>query len=419
MEKLTTEKLWLNFTNFTTFDKLPFTVASGNGTYVYDTSKKKYLDIISGIWNAGLGYSRQDIIDEMNYQMNKLPLTSLFGRAYPLLIEYSEKLLKLAPEFSKVFYGTGGSDSVETALKVARLFYYEQQKYKKVKIGHFAMSYHGVSLGAMNVMGEEPNREGCVLDIENYFTLPLPDNNDGDNVFRELDKLNSEEISAIIIEPIIGSGGIIEFPKEFLTLLREYTKNNDILLIFDEVVTGFGRTGSMFAYQGLEIVPDILVLAKNITAGYAPLGATLFSDTIVSIFKNKKLLHGYTNAGSVVGVAAANKVLDIFESENILENVNKQSALFLEKLNELQKKYSSLIHSIKGRGLMLGIQLVEQDGQELEFFYKLLEKKNMLSRSAYNNTIVLMPPLVSEENFILEIINRLDECFYEYSKKYN
>ena len=202
-------------------------------------------------------------------------------------------------------------------------------------------------------------------------------------------------------------------------MLREYTKNNDILLIFDEVVTGFGRTGSMFAYQGLEIVPDILVLAKNITAGYAPLGATLFSDTIVSIFKNKKLLHGYTNAGSVVGVAAANKVLDIFESENILENVNKQSALFLEKLNELQKKYSSLIHSIKGRGLMLGIQLVEQDGQELEFFYKLLEKKNMLSRSAYNNTIVLMPPLVSEENFILEIINRLDECFYEYSKKYN
>ena len=316
MEKLTTEKLWLNFTNFTTFDKLPFIVASGNGTYVYDTSKKKYLDIISGIWNAGLGYSRQDIIDEMNYQMNKLPLTSLFGRAYPLLIEYSEKLLKLAPEFSKVFYGTGGSDSVETALKVARLFYYEQQKYKKVKIGHFAMSYHGVSLGAMNVMGEEPNREGCVLDIENYFTLPLPDNNDGDNVFRELDKLNSEEISAIIIEPIIGSGGIIEFPKEFLTLLREYTKNNDILLIFDEVVTGFGRTGSMFAYQGLEIVPDILVLAKNITAGYAPLGATLFSDTIVSIFKNKKLLHGYTNAGSVVGVAAANKVLDIFESDD-------------------------------------------------------------------------------------------------------
>ena len=199
MEKLTTEKLWLNFTNFTTFDKLPFIVASGNGTYVYDTSKKKYLDIISGIWNAGLGYSRQDIIDEMNYQMNKLPLTSLFGRAYPLLIEYSEKLLKLAPEFSKVFYGTGGSDSVETALKVARLFYYEQQKYKKVKIGHFAMSYHGVSLGAMNVMGEEPNREGCVLDIENYFTLPLPDNNDGDNVFRELDKLNSEEISAIIV----------------------------------------------------------------------------------------------------------------------------------------------------------------------------------------------------------------------------
>ena len=112
MEKLTTEKLWLNFTNFTTFDKLPFIVASGKGTYVYDTSKKKYLDIISGIWNAGLGYSRQDIIDEMNYQMNKLPLTSLFGRAYPLLIEYSEKLLKLAPEFSKVFYGTGGSDSV-------------------------------------------------------------------------------------------------------------------------------------------------------------------------------------------------------------------------------------------------------------------------------------------------------------------
>lgn len=379
MEKLTTKKLWLNFTNFTTFDKSPFVVNSGKGTYVYDSENKEYLDVISGIWNAGLGYSRQDIIDEMNYQMNKLPLTSLFGRAYPLLIEYSEKLLKLAPEFSRVFYGTGGSDSVETALKVARLFYYEQKKYKKVKIGHFTMSYHGVSLGAMNVMGEEPNREGCVLDTENYFTLPLPDNNNGDNVFRELERLNSEEISAIIVEPIIGSGGIIEFPKEFLTSLREYTKNNDILLIFDEVVTGFGRTGAMFAYQGLEIVPDILVLAKNITAGYAPLGATLFSDKIVSIFKDKKLLHGYTNAGSVVGVAAANKVLDIFESENILENVNKQSELILEKLTELQKKYSSLIHSIKGRGLMLGIQLVNQDGQELEFFYKLLEKRICLA----------------------------------------
>ncbi|EHG13633.1 hypothetical protein HMPREF9682_00623 [Streptococcus intermedius F0395] len=133
MEKLTTKKLWLNFTNFTTFDKSPFVVNSGKGTYVYDSENKEYLDVISGIWNAGLGYSRQDIIDEMNYQMNKLPLTSLFGRAYPLLIEYSEKLLKLAPEFSRVFYGTGGSDSVETALKVARLFYYEQKNTKKLK----------------------------------------------------------------------------------------------------------------------------------------------------------------------------------------------------------------------------------------------------------------------------------------------
>lgn len=273
----------------------------------------------------------------------------------------------------------------------------------------------------MNVMGERPNREGCVLDEENYFTLDLPDQMSDDSIIEQIISNDVEQIAAIIVEPIIGSGGIYVFSAEFLQKLRDFTIQNNILLIFDEVVTGFGRTGSLFAYQELGVIPDILVLAKGITAGYAPLGVTVFTSKVTEPFKSdKKFLHGYTNAGSVVGIAAAQAVLDIFENENILENVNIQSKKIFEKLSMLKEKYPNSIKNIRGKGLMIGIQLVEQsqDEHELDYFYQLLEKEHIISRSAYQNVVVLMPPLTSDNQFITDLLERIERVIDQYGEKY-
>lgn len=419
---MNTEKLWLNFTNVNTSDRNPFIVKEAKDGYIFDENRIKYFDAISGIWNTSFGYSRNDIIDNIHAEMKKLSSTPLFGRAYPLLIEYTNRLIDVAPEYSKVFYGTGGTDSVETALKIAQNSFYISGLKTKTKIGHFKNSYHGVSLGCLNVMGEEPNREGYVLDNENYFKLDWPKTNEEyKTIFDEINFHNPDEVAAIIVEPIVGSGGIFVFPKEFLKELREYTSKNNIILIFDEVVTGFGRTGSLFYYQQIGVVPDILVLAKGITAGYAPLGATLVSDKLVDVYRNNKtkFMHGYTNAGSVVSIAAAMKVLDIFENENIIENVSKKSGKLFFHLNKLKNKYENLVEKIKGKGLMIGIELkkVSTDGNELEIFYEILAKHNILSRSAYENTVVLMPPLNVNDEFINSLISELDLVFEEYSKK--
>ncbi|MGL9970316.1 aminotransferase family protein [Enterococcus sp. DIV1420a] len=418
---MNTENLWLNFTNINNFDENPFVINKAEGSYVYANNGNKYVDAISGIWNVSLGYSRIDIINRITSALNYLPATALFGRTYPDLIDYSNRLISKLPEFDRVFFGTGGSDSVETALKAAQNYWYLKGLKQKKKIGHFNYSYHGVSLGTMNVMGERPNREGCVLDEENYFTLDLPDQMSDASIIEQIISSDVEQIAAIIVEPIIGSGGIYVFSAEFLQKLRDFTIQNNILLIFDEVVTGFGRTGSLFAYQELGVIPDILVLAKGITAGYAPLGVTVFTSKVTEPFKgDKKFLHGYTNAGSVVGIAAAQAVLDIFENENILENVNIQSNKIFKKLSMLKEKYPRSIKSIRGKGLMIGIQLVEQsqEGCELDYFYQLLEKEHIISRSAYQNVVVLMPPLTSDDQFITDLLERIERVVDQYGEKY-
>lgn len=414
--------VWLNFTGMKDFNEDPFIVEHAENEYVYDIKGEKYLDAISGIWNAGLGYSRKDIVDNIYKELNNLPLTSLFGRVYPLIINYSNRLLKLAPDFDKIFFGTGGSDSVETAMKVARQFYFKQGYHEKTKIAHFKNSYHGVSYGALTVMGETANTVGYAVNTDDTLTLPWPDDVNGqtDKIFDQLNQANPNKIAAIILEPVIGSGGLYPFPDEFLKELRKYTKDNNILLIFDEVVTGFGRTGNLFAYQGLkDVVPDIMVLAKTITAGYAPLGATLFSKEITDVFNknNVRLLHGYTNAGSVIGVAAADKVLDIIENENILENVRKQSTHLLTGLKKLKEKYPHVINTIRGKGLMIGVQISSptKTNLEIDTFYDLLNHKNhILSRSAYDNICVLMPPLNSTQGFIDDLLNKFEKTINDY-----
>lgn len=416
--------VWLNFTNFNDFNNNPLIIEHAENEYVYDSNGNKCLDAISGIWNAGLGYSRSDILENIHKEMLNLPLTSLFGRVYPLIMNYTNRLLELAPDFDKVFYGTGGSDSVETAMKVARQYYYQKGFPEKTKIAHFRNSYHGVSYGALTIMGEKENNVGYAVDTSDTVTLPWPQdvNGDSEKIFDELTKANPEKVAAVILEPVIGSGGLYPFPDDFLKRLRKYTEDNNILLIFDEVVTGFGRTGDLFAYQGIDgVVPDIMVLAKTITAGYAPLGATLFSKKIIDVFTEKdvKLLHGYTNAGSVIGVAAADKVLDILSEEKILENVRRESKHLLAGLESLQDRYPDVIKLIRGKGLMVGVQINSPSKTDLELntFYSILNNKNhILSRAAYDDICVLMPPLNSTPHFIDDLLNKFEKTIIDYRK---
>lgn len=413
--------IWPNFTKLLKEGDETLKVKSAYDGYVIDKSGIEHLDAISGIWNVSLGYSRSDITENIYEEMKKLPTTSLFGRSYELIEKYSERLLNHAPDFSRVFYSCGGSDAVETALKLSRLYNHHKGRNEKNKIGHFRNSYHGVSMGALQVMGEAPNRVGFNVGNSQSFMLPIPDF-DGvshESVLEKIKLQNVDTVAAIILEPIIGSGGIIPFSKEFLTKLRAFTEQNDILLIFDEVVTGFGRTGEMFIYQSKGVVPDMIVVAKSITAGYAPLGATLISKEIEELFLDKdyKFLHGYTNAGSVVGIAAADKVLDIYEEEKVLKNVVTTSEELFTFLEGLKAMYPEIIKDVRGEGLMIGVEVYDENDleEEITALYRYVNKNRLVSRPAYHNTLVLLPMLNADEVYMNLLKEKLEKTFEEYA----
>lgn len=418
--------VWNHFTNINEFSENPLIITKGEGAYVYNDKQEKLVDAISGIWNVNLGYGCKEITDYMIEKIEHLETTPLFGRTHYEGLNYAEKLISKAPEFSRVFYTTGGSDAVETAIKLARLYHYLSGTPKKIKIGHFQNSYHGVSLGALSLMGIDSNKKGMGPVPAETFTLPFP------NVKFKAEKLykmvidsieeqDIDKVAAIIIEPILGAGGIIPLPRHFLHKMRKYLSENNILLIFDEVVTGFGRTGSLFAYQDINCVPDIITLAKGITSGYASLGATLVTDKVERPFRNSEVTfrHGYTNGGNILGCAAANATLKILERDNVLENVRKMGKYLEEKLLKLNEQYNELIENVRGRGLMFGIQLKNRTktDYEIKTFYKYLKEYGVLSRPGLEDVIVLMPPLICDKAFIDDLTNRLSKVIQIYKSE--
>ena len=357
----------------------PLIITKGDGEYIWDIDGNKYLDVTGGLWNVNVGHNRTEVKQAIIDQLDKIAYYNTFiSSANPPSIELSAKLIEmLQPEgMTKVMFGSGGSDANETALKLARQYWKVMDHPEKTKFISLKNAYHGMQFGALSASGGILWRRAYEPLMPGFFQVDNPDtyrnpwtNDPGElanicvNILdREIQHQGPGTVAAFIAEPVQGAGGMIIPPHNYWPLLREVCDKHDILLIADEVITGFGRTGSMFGTRAWGVKADIMSFAKGINSGYIPLGATAVNKRVAEAWKRDHplapIMHGYTYSGHPLACAAANANLEIVERENLPQNAAKVGAYFLKQLKTLKEKHAS-IGEVRGKGLMLAIEFVK------------------------------------------------------------
>lgn len=376
-----------------TYNRYQIVLEKGEGVYLYDTEGKKYLDFAAGIAVCSLGYTHPDYTKALKEQMDKLLHTSNLFYNAPIA-DAAEKLKK-ATQMDRVFFTNSGTEAIEGALKAARKYAYAKKsgKYEFIAMQH---SFHGRSMGAVSVTGTEHYRTPFEPLISG---VKFAEYNNLESVKEQI----TDKTCAIILEPVQGEGGIYPAKKEFLEGVRELCDANDILLIFDEIQCGMGRTGTMFAWQGYSVKPDILTMAKAIGNG-VPVGAFAMTENVAenSLVPGD---HGTTYGGNPFVCAAVNEVLEIFEKEHILEHVQKISSYLEAKLDRLVSENES-VEERRGKGLMQGLVLKKPVG---EVIVKAIEE-GLIVISAGGNVLRLVPPLVIQEEHVDEMIEKLERA---------
>ncbi|NUO07596.1 MAG: adenosylmethionine--8-amino-7-oxononanoate transaminase [Candidatus Brocadia sp.] len=425
--------LWHPFTQMQDYAKeMPLIIEEGNGVFLKDVDGKEYIDGISSMWCNLHGHRKKEIDDAIKRQLDKVAHTTLLGPSNIPAIELAGILAEIAPKgLTKVFYSDNGSTANEVALKMA--FQYWQQKGLKDKTQFVALQYgyHGDTIGTMGVGGIDIyHKVFQPLYFKTHFA-PAPycyrcpfEKQPKDCSFACLEKLedilreNKDMISAMIVEPLVqGAGGMITHPAGYLSGARALCKKHNVLLILDEVLTGFGRTGKMFACLHENVAPDIMSLSKGINGGYMPLAATLATEEIYNAFLGeyselKTFFHGHTYTGNPLGCAAALASLELFDKEYILENLEP-------KINHLRtnlKRFELLEHvgEVRQCGLIAALELVKDKITKEPYSWVervgirvcLEARKQGLLIRPLGHIIVIMPPLsikVNELDIILEI----------------
>lgn len=379
-----------------TYNRYQIVLEKGEGVYLYDTEGKKYLDFAAGIAVCSLGYGHQKYKEALKNQIDTLMHTSnLF---YSKEVAEAAQKLKNAAMMDRVFFTNSGTEAIEGALKAARKYAYTNQsgRYEFIAMKH---SFHGRSMGAVSVTGNEHYRTPFEPLIGG---VKFADYNNLESV----KALVTEKTCAIILEPVQGEGGIYPAEEAFLQGVRKLCDENDILLIFDEIQCGMGRCGSMFAWQGYGVKPDIITMAKAIGNG-VPVGAFAMTEKVAE----KSLApgdHGTTYGGNPFVCTAVKTVLDIFEEEQIIAHVKKVSAYLEKELDKLVEKYEA-VEARRGKGLMQGLVLKKPVGEVIQ---KAMEA-GLIVISASGNVLRLVPPLVITEAHVDEMILKLEEAFIE------
>lgn len=360
-------------------DTPPDIIARGEGSWIWDIDGHKMIDGVGGLWSANLGFGNVEIRDAIVAQLDELAFYNTFrGTTHPRAIELSVRLVKLMePDgVAAVFFSNGGSDAVESALKLARQYWKLQKQGDRTKFIALRMGYHGVHFGGMSVNGNtnfrrayEPLLPGCFhVDTPWLYRNPYTDDPVAlaeicaDQLDREISFQGADTVAAFIAEPVQGSGGVIVPPATYWPLIRKVCDKHGVLLIADEVVTGFGRTGHMFGTRLWGVQADLWCLAKGISSGYVPLGATAISQKVSDVFRNGdtamgSVAHGYTYSGHPIAAAAALATLDILERDHVVANAGLQGAYLLQRLTALGER-SRLIGNVRGVGLMVCIEMV-------------------------------------------------------------
>jgi adenosylmethionine-8-amino-7-oxononanoate aminotransferase len=357
----------------------PKVIVRGEGCWIWDIDGHKLVDGIGGLWSANLGFGRKEIRDAIVAQIDELPYYNILnGTSHPRAIELADRLVKwMEPDgVGAVFFGNGGSDAVEGALKIARQYWRVLGQKNRTKFIALKQGYHGLHFGGMSINGNtyfrrpyEPLLPGC-SHVDTPWLYRNPYTQDPASLAkicaylleREILFQGPESVAAFIAEPVQGAGGVIVPPAAYWPLVRSVCDHYGVLLIADEVVTGFGRTGELFGTRLWNTKADIWCLAKGISSGYVPLGATAVSRKIVEAFMNSEvadgeIAHGYTSSAHPVAAAAALATLGVLESDDILANVRRQGERLMSRLMSIGETCPR-VGDVRGVGLMACLELV-------------------------------------------------------------
>lgn len=430
MSELKTDAFWMPFTPNRSFKSAPRLVESAEGIYLTEKgSGRQIIDATAGLWCSNAGHCRTEIADAIHQQAKKLDYSSIFNFGHELGFEYAERLVKHTPDgLNHVFFGNSGSEAVESALKVALQYQRARGKGTKTMFIGREKGYHGVNFGGISVGGIAPNYQSFgqplksnhlrhTLDIErNAFSKGLPEH--GVELAEDLERLvafhGADQIAAVIIEPFAGAGGVILPPKGYLKRIREICDKHDLLLILDEVITGWGRTGSAFASIEWSVTPDMMTSAKGITNATVPLGAVFVKDEIYKTVMDAapeggvEFYHGYTYSAHPVACAAGMATLDIYEREGLLTraggDIGRHWEQALHSLADLDQ-----VIDVRNYGLVGAIELRAPENLKGRFGGKVSAmawEAGVMARGI-GDALCMSPPLIIEEHQIDEVVQKL------------
>lgn len=433
------------YTNLSAHQQLdPFIITHGEGIYVWDDQGNKLIEGMSGLWCASLGFNEQRLVDAATRQMQKLPYSHLFShRSTEPAIELSQKLIDIAPDnMAKVFLVNSGSEAVDMAIKMVWYYNNALDRPKKKKIISRKRAYHGITIASGSLTGlpyvhdgfdlpaipvmhtETPHfyREGHPDETEDQFTDRL-----AQTLEQQIIAEDPDTIAAFIAEPVMGAGGVLIPPAKYFEKIQAVLDKHDILLICDEVICGFARTGEMFGSQTFNAKPDLMTIAKQLSSAYLPIGGVMLSEKVYDALVQGSDRHGMFGSGNTYGghpvaAAVAIETLNIYEERNITEHVKSLNILFQQRLDQLAEH--PLVGQARGVGLIGALEIVKD--KETKEQYPVGDKiaaqianyargHNLILRPTPGDSVALCPPLIINDKELIIMFDRLEMALNDMS----
>jgi len=428
---------WMSYSGNRQFKKDPRIIVSAEGNYYTDLDGRKIFDGLSGLWTCGLGHSVRAITEAVSQQVKTLDYSPAFQFGHEKSFQLAEQITQFMPEgLNRIFFTGSGSESVDTALKIARAYWRKKGMGTKTKFIGRAKGYHGAGISGFSVGGIPANRVLYGQGLESYhlphtqvagneFTKGMPEQGKekAENLLDLIALHDASNIAAVIVEPMSGSGGVIIPPQGYLKRLREICDQHNILLIFDEVITAFGRMGAKTGSEAFGVTPDAITMAKQVTNGVIPMGAVAFKQEIYDTFMDTggpeyqlEIPHGYTYSAHPIACAAGLASLSEIKKQGLIERVSNMSAAWENSVHELRGA-SEIVTDIRNYGFAAGITIApvnnEPSKRPFQIAMEMWDKGYYVRYGA--DTIQLAPPFTTEQSEIDSMINALGESIKNHS----